>query len=110
MDEFIEMLILAYFKTHPTDYSFQALAGLLGLSVKKTTACVQELLDQGYLAYSDSLLALTLKGRGRIQNEAADYCRFQPADPLLEDKRIFLTTRLSFEDVYIPADFSKKLK
>lgn len=109
MDEFLQELILAYFKAKNSQYSFKEIAALLGISQSVTIEYIQELMALGELEYRDSLLCLTLKGRTRIQNTALDYFTFDQdqTDYMISD--VNMNEAWPIDRVYIPKHFSRKV-
>lgn len=110
MDEFVQELILAYFKERKEQYSFQELAICLGISQNATTEHIQALITSGELEYKDSLLRLTLAGRTRIQNSAMDYFRFTQEEKSNLISDVNISEAWPIERVYIPKSFSRKAK
>jgi len=109
MDNFIQELILAYFKVKKSQYSFREIAEHLGISLNATTECIQTLISQDELEYADSLLRLTLKGRTRIQNSAVDYLTFDQAEANYQISDVDMNEAWPIDQVYIPKRFSRKV-
>lgn len=110
MDEFVQELILAYFKERKEQYSFQELAMFFGISQNAATEYIQSLISLGELEYSDSLLRLTLKGRTRIQNSSVDYFRFNQEEVSNINSDVNVQEAWPIDRVYIPKSFSRKVK
>ena len=107
MDSFHHLLILAYFKEKKTRYSIAELTEFLGASIDHVEELLSELMNAGYLAYSEGLLQVTEKGftmliaedRGEmvIRSESKELTSISP------------DAALSFDEVYVPTDFDAKL-
>lgn len=106
MDDYLQLLILAYFKQYHT-YSINDIARLLGTSPQKITDLISDLLQKNYLEYSDDLLRLSPAGRLQIMNHKVDFLVFDSGDlqiPKVHPDRAWTTDR-----IYIPEGFLSKL-
>ena len=63
MDDYLELLILAYFREVGEEYSLYELKEIIGVSIKQIEEMVDALLDEKLLMYQNYLLTLSIKGR-----------------------------------------------
>ena len=62
MDEYIELLILSYFREYKEEYSLTDLKENLGVSFSMLDEFLGQLITEKKLIYSDNMLQLTEKG------------------------------------------------
>ncbi len=103
MTEYIELLVLAYFKQFSEQYSFGDISCKIGLSEMQVSDYVFSLVEHGQLAYEKDLLKITLLGRNRLANSTMENYKF---DVQVED--LFENERWPLTRVYCPHEFSKK--
>lgn len=110
MDDFLKGYVLAYFKRHKDEYSFTALAELLGIPISQMDDIIDCLLQEEMLVYNEMhMLSLTPKGRLAILNRREDSIdisenirfRYRKIDPDIA---------IPIDQVYIPEGFTQKLK
>ena len=78
LDEFSELLILAYFKEYKDDYSLFELKELLGVSFESLDNGLEELIHDEQLCLNDrNLLSLTHKGRIRLMDSGMENYSFK---------------------------------
>ena len=106
MDDYLKLLILAYFKKSKS-YSISSIASILGISLRKTTDLIDDLLEKECLIYRDGLLQLSEVGRLQIQNHDVDYLYFDSDEfrvPKVKPSEAWPKDR-----IYIPEKFLRKL-
>lgn len=106
MDEYLTLLVLAYFRQRKT-YSVVELAKTLGISMEKTIEIIDSLIERDNLAYSENRLQLTTSGRLRLQNQCVDFYSFD--NKSLEIPKVDIKEAWSFDRIYIPNGFQKKV-
>ena len=106
MDDYLKLLILAYFKQSQI-YSISSIASMLGTSLQKTSNLIDDLLEKKYLIYSNSLLQLSDMGRLQIQNHDVDYLRFDSNE--FQVPKVNPSEAWPQDRIYIPKKFLKKL-
>jgi predicted transcriptional regulator len=106
MDEYVKLLILAYFKINQEEYSFRDLAKMLGTTFERLDVSIESLMNTGKLEYKDHLLRLTQKGRLTIMNKGVDYFNF---DEKSIPTRIDPSKAVSNDQPYVPERFLSKL-
>ena len=102
-DEYLLLLILAYFKEHVEDYSFAELADELGCSIIKLSDYIEKLISAYLLEYHNNLLSITLEGLNYLCQEGMAYYTF---DAKIND--LYENEKLPEDEVYISHAFSKK--
>ena len=103
MNDFIILLILAYFKEYKTNYDIVDLSAKIGCSVNQTIDFLEKMICSQYLFYENNLLRLTLKGRTILYNSNMDFYSFECKD----DNKI-KSTPWPVDKVYCPHEFSKE--
>lgn len=106
MDDYLKLLILAYFKQSQS-YSISTIAGMLGISLRKTSDLIDTLLEKKYLVYTDSLLRLSDVGRLQIQNHEVDYLCFDSTE--FQVPKVNPSEAWPKDKIYIPEKFLRKL-
>lgn len=106
MDDYLELLILAYFK-QSRSYSIRSIASMLGTSLRKTSDLIDDLLEKKYLIYIDGLLQLSDVGRLQIQNHDVDYLHFDSDE--FRVPKVNPSEAWPKERIYIPEKFLRKL-
>jgi len=108
MNDFQRGYILAYFKDHSRNYSFQFLAENLGISIAEIDDLISGLIAEKQLIYNNNMLELTPQGRLSIMNDQIDYFSFR--DTSVEMRFVNPRSAVSINDIYVPDDFISKLK
>ena len=108
MNDFQKGYILAYFKDHPQNYSFQFLAENLGISIAEIDDLISGLITESQLTYYNNMVELTPQGRLSIMNDQIDYFSFM--DSSVKMRFVNPQVAVSIYDIYIPDDFISKLK
>ena len=106
MDDYLQRMVLAYFKIYNT-CSIISLSRRLGIPVEKTVEIIEKLIDLGDIAKENGGIVLTLKGRLKLQNQLEDFYLF---DDCKEIPKVNFEERWDINRVYVPDDFMKKLK
>ena len=102
-DEYIELLVLAYFKQYKQHYSYADIASKVGLSEAKVSAIISGLLEKNQLAYIDDLLGLTVSGRIKLSSSYLENYVFDANIEIFFEKE-----RWPINKVYVPRSFSEK--
>lgn len=106
MSKYSIPLALTYFKERREHYIIGELAKILGYSNKQINELIEHLMDQGYIAYNDNLLAITSRGiRFLILNNLDAICLQAES---IETPRINPQKALAIDAPYVPVRFSKK--
>ena len=106
MDEYLQKMILAYFKEHST-YSTIDLSRRLGVSVERTVEIIEKLVDLEAVDIKEGTMVLTLKGRLKLQNKIEDCYIF---DGHKDITKVNFVERWDINKIYVPDRFMKKLK
>ena len=102
MNEFVQLLILAYFKEFSSNYSIVDLARRIGCSTIQILDYLECLINNELLFYENGLLRLTIKGRNTLyEKNMDDYYFEQNIQEVNFDK---WTTDM----IYCPQEFSKE--
>lgn len=102
MNDYIELLILAYFKQFQEQYSFVDISKRIGLSELQVSDYISRLLEYSQLIYEDCLLQLTIKGINRLADSSLANYQFD-----VDIKTLFEGDRWPVTRVYCPHEFSK---
>lgn len=68
MDEYMELLILAYFKQYGQNYSIFDLKEKIGISLAMLNTMLDNMIEKNILCISSNLLAITQSGRLLLAN------------------------------------------
>ena len=107
MDEYINSLVLAYFKSNQDDYSFHTLAKMLGLTVENLEEYIDNHIKNGNLKYINNMLKLTSTGRLAIMNDSVDYFDFE--EDSIRIDAIDSASAWPVDKPYLPEKFTSKL-
>lgn len=101
-----ETLILSYFNTVKAGYSYNELSDIFGLSLNQIDEMINQLNEKKVLELKE-YYKITSIGKEILREE-----NLENFDKLMEfvDESIFVNEPMSFTEVYIPKDFTKKLK
>lgn len=103
MDEYVKLLILAYFKEFNGRYNLEKLKEKIGISFNMLDNFIGELVENSELSYKNNMLSITQKGRLKLINsEMEDYSY----SINLENE--YSNNRWSIEKIYTVHEFSKK--
>ncbi|MCC2816744.1 hypothetical protein LK537_05495 [Lachnoclostridium pacaense] len=103
MDEYVKLLILAYFKEFNGRYNLEKLKEKIGISFNMLDNFIGELVENSELSYKNNMLSITQKGRLKLINsEMEDYSY----SINLENE--YSNSRWSIEKIYTVHEFSKK--
>lgn len=103
MDEYICLLLLAYFKKHVGEYSINEISNEIGCSILQTSEYIEILLNRGLLEYHNFMLALSISGRQLLASSDMEYYIFDADISELYEKK-----RIDENDVYCVHEFAKK--
>ena len=106
MAEYLQNMILAYFKRHDT-CSIINLSKLFGIPVATTMELIEKLIVLEKIAIEDGKIILTQKGRLELQNQVADFCFFNDYREL---PKVNFEERWDINKAYVPNNFMKKLR
>lgn len=87
MDDYLELLILAYFREVGEEYSLYELKEIIGVSIKQIEEMVDALLDEKLLMYQNYLLTLSIKGRNKLANSEMENYSFKSDNYIIMNKR-----------------------
>lgn len=105
MKDYLELLILAYFKEKKDDYSFQEIEDLIGINLTQLGDLLEKLIGEKYLKYENNLLKLSLKGRFvLLESELENYSM----DSNNIEER-FEEEKWELDKPYCPHEFSKEI-
>ena len=76
MDEYVRLLILAYFREHSKGYTIEELCMMIGLFSEQANCFIDRLLEEGFLEYKGYLLSISLKGRILLMHSKLEDYRF----------------------------------
>ena len=102
MNNYIELLILAYFKQFQEQYSFGDISRKIGLSELQVSDYISRLVGFKQLIYEDSLLQLTIEGINRLADSSLANYQFD-----VDIKTLFEGDRWPVTRIYCPHEFSK---
>ena len=63
MEEYIELLVLTYFRDHTEEYSLSELREMIGVSLKQLDEIIDRMICEKKLIYEDSMLRISFDGR-----------------------------------------------
>ena len=106
MDEYLSLLILAYFKEQKS-YTIGSISKLLGISSARTLSILETLIERGCLQYEENLLCLSTTGRLTLQNHHEDVYSFD--NQTIEIPKVDISSAWSIDQIYVPDGFLKKL-
>lgn len=106
MDEYLTLLVLAYFR-QKKEYSVLELAQTLGISMERIIEIIDASIEREDLAYLENRLQLTVLGRLRLQNQCMDFYSFNSG--VLEIPRVDMKKAWGLDRIYIPNGFLEKI-
>lgn len=102
MDEYVILLILAYFKNYGQNYSLNDLKSSIGVSLWQLDEYIDSLIEEGLLVINDDkLLALSLRGRLKLASSDMEYYEYADSSECLDN-------RWPLEKAFPVKGFSKK--
>lgn len=104
MDNYVEALVLAYFKQFSRDYSLYDLKDKIGISMGLLNEILDSLFRRGLLEYRDNLIGLSKRGRITLSNSELDGYFFDEEEYLEKED----STKWPLDKVYVVHGFSKK--
>ena len=102
-DNYIELLILAYFKQYNSRYDLTNLKDEIGLSFKLLDEYIDKLIIEKKLEYKHYLLSLTVTGRVYLANSKMENYSFNADVEKMHSKE-----KLSLDTIYCIDEFSKQ--
>lgn len=106
MPDFIELLILSYFKQF-REYSYQEIAELLGMPMVLVDEYINEMFSNGLLEYRDYMLTLSFKGRIKLQESVMEDYSFDVSNSKIDS---FIEKAWKLDKIYIPKRFLEKVR
>ena len=104
MDNYVEGLVLAYFRQFGREYSLYDLKDKIGISMGLLNEILDELFQKGFLEYRDNLIGLTISGRIALSNSELEGYLFDEENYLDKEEII----KWPLDKVYVVHSFSKK--
>ncbi len=108
MDEYINLLVLAYFKNNQDDYSYLKLSRMLGLTIANLEKYIDENIENRNLQITNDMLQLTPKGRLLLMNKSIDSLDF--TEEAIESDFINPLNAWALDRPYVPEKFTSKLR
>lgn len=103
MDEYIRLLILAYFKEFKEEYNLVELKEKIGISFNMLDNYISELIESDKLYYKHNMLSISQKGRIQLMNSELENYSF-----CNDLEKEFLNEKWNIEKIYCVHEFSKK--
>lgn len=103
MNEFVELLILAYFREYKTRYSASDLAYKLGVTLDLLNSYIEELLEKEELFINRNMILISKKGRLVLDNSDMENYSFDSESYLIDGVK----EKWPKEKVYPIHSFSK---
>lgn len=104
MDNYVECLVLAYFKQFGQEYSLYDLKDKMGISMGLLNEILDGLFQRGLLEYRDNLIGLSLSGRIALSSSELEDYLFDEENYLDNEEVI----KWPLNKVYVVHGFSKK--
>lgn len=103
MDEYLKLLLLAYFKSHNEEYDLVELNKKLGVPFSQFMELIDVVVAEELLGYYNSKLTLTFKGRMRLLHSSMEYyCEIDNIE------NCFYGKKMDINDPFLVRGFSKK--
>lgn len=103
MNEYVELLILAYFREYMARYSASDLAYKLGVTLDLLNSYIEELLENKELCINENMISISKKGRLVLANSDMENYSFDSESYLINDGK----EKWPKEKVYPVHGFSK---
>ena len=103
MDEYIELLILAYFREFHKEYDLTDLKNKIGISYTMLDEYLSKLVDEQKLKYIDNLLRITKEGRIALMNSELESYSYSQ-----ELEQIYSSEKWSLDKIYCVHKFGDK--
>lgn len=72
MEEYVKLLVLAYFKNHLGEYSLSELREIIGISFVQLDYILEQMISDGELFFEDAKLRISFKGRLFLMNSSME--------------------------------------
>lgn len=72
MEEYIELLVLTYFRDHTEEYSLSELREMIGVSLKQLDEIIDRMICEKKLIYEDSMLRISFDGRIMLMDSSME--------------------------------------
>lgn len=103
MDNYVECLVLAYFKQFGQEYSLYDLKDKIGISMGLLNEILDSLFQRELLEYRDNLIVLSKRGRLALSNSELEEYLFGEEKYLGKEE----VTKWPLEKVFVVHGFSK---
>jgi len=103
VNEYVELLILAYFREYRTSYSVSDLAYKLGLTIELLNSYIEELLEKKELCIKENMISISKGGRLALENSDMENYSFDSESYLIDGVK----EKWPIEKVYPVHSFSK---
>ena len=105
MDEYIELLVLVYFRDHVEDYSFSELREMIGISYIQLDEILDHMIFENKLVYEDFVLKMSFEGRMMLMKSSMEDYRLITE---VEIDSYFFKTKWPMDKPFYVSGFSKK--
>ncbi len=85
MNEYVELLILAYFREYKARYSVSDLAYKLGVTLDLLNSYLEELLEKKELCINENIISISKEGRLVLGNSDMENYSFDSESYLIDD-------------------------
>ncbi len=103
MNEYVELLILAYFREYSTRYTASDLAYKLGVTIELLNSYLEELLEKKELCIKENMISISKEGRLVLENSDMENYSFDSESYLIDSGK----EKWPKEKVYPVHGFSK---
>ncbi len=84
MNEYVELLILAYFREYSTRYTASDLAYKLGVTIELLNSYLEELLEKKELCIKENMISISKEGRLVLENSDMENYSFDSESYLID--------------------------
>ncbi|MFE8701550.1 hypothetical protein ACFYKX_13175 [Cytobacillus sp. FJAT-54145] len=106
MNSYKLLLLLSYFNTVQASYSYIEICELFGLNYQQIENFIDQLFSEEYI-YLDGYYKISSKGKELLkQNQLDNIDIFDD----IQEESIFVNPPLEFDEIYIPKNFTAKVK
>ena len=105
MEEYVELLVLVYFRDHTEEYSFSELREMIGVSLKQLDEIIDRMICEKKLIYEDSMLRISFGGRIMLMDSSMEDYRIVNEEEI--NSRL-LKANWPIDKPYFVSKFSKK--
>ncbi|KJJ43062.1 hypothetical protein UM89_02705 [Bacillus subtilis] len=101
-----KILLLTYFNTIQAGYSYKEMCEVFGLSLNQLKDIIDELYEDEFIVLK-GYYKLSEKGIDILEEHGFEDVNFLENN---EESNIFVNPSLDIDDIYVPIDFTKKVK